>query len=274
MKPFTAIVCLCLILPVFSAYASLQGEKPMTNQDVIHLVKLRLSADVIIASINNSPADFDLTVKGLTMLSQGGVSNEIIKAMQAKNGRGSGGGGKGPSYPLPPDKGAYLWDGSRMHLLYQSTVRSIGRNFWRTITPFVHQQFELQLVGAFAKTHFDNNQPTILVSGLGEIIPGIPSYRWLYVKTGGMLKDRRVVGKYQVGGFFGSMQMMDNEIECETKKVAEGVYAITPLKPLADGEYGLVRIEKVMDMKSLQTYAPPVWDFGVYAEGHVVERKN
>lgn len=82
MKPFTAILY-CVMLP-FTAYASVQGDRPMTNQDVIHLVKLRLSAEVIITTINNSAANFDLSVNGLTALSQGGVPSEIIKAMQAK----------------------------------------------------------------------------------------------------------------------------------------------------------------------------------------------
>lgn len=176
-------------------------------------------------------------------------------------------GGKGRSHPLPPDKGAYLWDGEKMHLLYQIPVPSLGQNFWRKWTPFVKKKFELQLVDAYAKLRFNNPQPVILVSGLGEVIPGIPSYRLLYVKTGGMLKDRRIVGNYEVGGFFGSVRRVDNEVECEIKKLAEGIYAITPVNPLKDGEYGLVQMPKSAEVSSQPSFALPVWDFGIYVVG-------
>lgn len=171
------------------------------------------------------------------------------------------------AYPLPPDKGAYLWDGTEVHLLYQTNVPSMGTHFWRKFVPFIHQKIELQLVGARAKAHFDHNQPTILVSGLGEIIPGIPTFRWLYVKEGGMLKDRRIVGTYEVGGFFGSVQIVDNEIECDINKLKEGIYAITPRRALPDGEYGLVQVPKIMDVQARKSFALPIWDFGIYAEG-------
>lgn len=291
------LVLLATILIALSASATTQTERPLTNQDVIRLVKLGLSAEVVIKKIEDSPAAYDLSVDGLTSLAQNRVPNEAIKAMQAaatrqqrkspsspSDGNGSGstsvgsvmspGGARSTSYPLPPDKGAYLWDGSEIHLLYQSTVPSVGTNFWRSVTPFVKKKLELQLVGAYAKARFEKQQPTILVSGLGEVIPGVPAYRLLYVKTGGMRKDRRIVGTYDVGGFFGSIRMVDNEIECDVKKVAEGIYAITPLRPLKDGEYGMVQVPKLADVSARPSFAPPIWDFGVYAEGHPIERKK
>lgn len=67
--------------------------------------------------------------------------------------------------------------------------------------------------------------------------------------------------------------MVDNEVECETKKVSEGVYVITPIKPLRDGEYGLVHVPKLADMSARPSFAPPIWDFGIYAEGHPTKRR-
>ncbi len=278
-----------------STVALSQSDKAMTNQDVIKLVKAGLSAEIIITQINQSAAAYDLSVDGLMSLSQNRVPNEVIKAMQAKSAtKPATSAAASPSYeakkpeanrpayaptasrnsyPLPPDKGAYFWDGNELHLLYQNTVPSMGSNFWRSITPFVKKKIELQLVGAYAKARFENQQPTILVSGLGDVIPGVPSFRLLYVKTGGMMKDRRIVGTYDVGGFFGSVRMVDNEIECEVKKLRDGIYAITPVKPVKDGEYGLVQVPKMAEMSSKPSFAPPIWDFGIYAEGHPPERR-
>jgi hypothetical protein len=282
------IVSLLIILTLVPTKALSQTGKPLTNQDVVRLVRLGLSADIVITEIKESETAFDLTVDGLAMLGQSRVPNEVIKSMQSKayqqryapttgghhytlgvgeSGPDAPGRGRPGPYPIPRDKGAYLWDGGELHLLYQSTVPSVGTNFWRSITPFVKKKLELQLVGAHAQAQFNNQRPTILVSGLGEVIPGVPAYRLLYVKTGGMLKDRRIVGTYDVGGFFGSIRMVDNEVECDIKKIVEGVYAITPLRPLSDGEYGLVQVPKLAEMSSRPTFAPPIWDFGIHAEG-------
>ena len=130
------------------------------------------------------------------------------------------------------------------------------------------------MIGNTAKARFDHNQPTIYVSGLGEVIPGVPAFRLLFVKSGGMLKDRRIVGTYDVGGFFGSISRVDNEVECEITKVAAGVYTIKPVKPLPDGEYGLVQVPKLAEMSASTSFAPPVWDFGIYVESHPIERKD
>lgn len=165
-----------------------------------------------------------------------------------------------------------MWDGKKLTLLTQSQVPSMGVNVGRaigsTFNPFMKNKVELQLIGTHAKASFDHSHPIILVSGLGDVIPGVPSYRLLFVKQGGMRKDRRILGTYDIGGF-GSVAMVENEIPCEIKKVAEGIYAIKPQQPLKDGEYGLVPITRLAEVQanSKSIAAPPVWDFGIYAEG-------
>jgi hypothetical protein len=294
----TAIgICLLLVLtPGRSAAQNIGQSKAkrevLTNVTVIEMVKLGLSDTVIIEKIRQSEHNFDTSLDGLKQLKAANVSNTIIAVMvnpQSAAASVSAGAANSrtavatepaaarnpaTSYPIPADKGAYLWDGKKLHLLYQSTVPSMGANFWRSMAPFVKKKMELQLVGAQAKASFDDPQPTILVSGLGEVIPGVPAFRWLYVKTGGMRKDRRIVGTYDVGGFFGSVSRVDNEIETEIKKVAEGIYAIRPTKPLPDGEYGLVQVPKLADMSANPSFAPPIWDFGVYTEARPIERKE
>ncbi len=258
-----------------------QDAKPLTNQDVIRLVKLGLSAEIINAKIAESPTSFDMSIDGLTTLAQNKVPNEVIKTMQAKssnaprpaaigsanvNANEPKAAAKDSPFPLPPDKGAYLWDGKQLRLLHRSEATSMGQNVLRAITPGVKKKMEVQLVGGQAKTAFDHNQPTILVSGLGEVVPGVPSFRLLQVKTGGIRKDRRIVGTYDISAFSGSVSRVDNEVECTVKKMAEGIYAFTPTKPLADGEYGFAQA-------SGAATAINIWDFGIYAEGSPKDKK-
>lgn len=268
---------LCILaLPIVA-----QDAKPLTNQDVIRLVKLGLTAEIINTKIAESPANFDLSIDGLAALAQNKVPNEVIRAMQAKSSNAprpaapSGGNtnanepksvAKDSSIPLPPDKGAYLWDGKQLHLLHRNEATSMGQNVLRAITPGVKKKMEVQLKGAQAKTAFDHNQPTIIVSGLGEVVPGVPSFRLLQIKTGGFRKDLRIVGTYDINAFSGSVSRVDNEIECTIKKMAEGIYAFTSAKPLADGEYGFAQATGAAT-------AINIWDFGIYAEGRPAGKK-
>jgi hypothetical protein len=53
----------------------------MTNQDVIKLVKAKISEDLIIAKIKQSKTKFDVSVDGLVALKEGGVSDNVIAVM-------------------------------------------------------------------------------------------------------------------------------------------------------------------------------------------------
>ncbi len=262
-------------------------KETLTNSSVIELAQLGLSETIISEKIRQSDCNFDTSITGLKQLKAAKISDAIIALMMNPNAKTNAQpttalkpapatsafmDSAGNAIPPLPDKGAYLWDGKKLSLLIQSQVPSMGANVGRAalsaVVPFVKNKLELQLIGTNAKASFDHSQPMILVSGLGDVIPGVPSYRLLYVKQGGMRKDRRILGTYDIGGF-GSVAMVENEIPCEIKKVSEGIYAIKPQQPLKDGEYGLVPITRLADVQanSKSIAAPPVWDFGIYAEG-------
>lgn len=259
----------------------------LTNTSIIELAQLGLGDTIILEKMRQSECQFDTSLNGLKQLKAAKVSEAVIAAMMNPNAKPApttlaittvskpASGlidSVGRPVPLPPDKGAYLWDGKSLTLLIQSQVPSMGVNvggaIGSAINPFMKNKLELQLIGKNAQASFNHSQALIIVSGLGDVTPGVPSYRLLYVKQGGMRKDRRILGTYDVSGF-GSVAMVDNEIPCEIKKVTEGIYAIKPTKPLADGEYGLVPVTRLADMQANQKSiaAPPVWDFGIYAEG-------
>ncbi len=301
---------IALLSPVTGAAQTRNAAKPvppppitnketLTNASVIELAQLGLGEGIIIEKIRQSECNFDTSISGLKQLKAAKVSDAVIaviinpsakvvqptpatqpvpvpvaslKPTVSAPSNTAFHDSENKPVPMPPDKGAYLWDGKQLSLLTQSQVPSMGANVGRAalsaVVPFVKNKLELQLIGTNAKASFAHSQPIILVSGLVDVIPGVPSYRLLYVKQGGMRKDRRILGTYDVGGF-GSIAMVENEIPCEIKKITEGIYAIKPTKPLPDGEYGLVPITRLADVQAntKSIAAPPVWDFGIYAEG-------
>ncbi len=291
-----------------AASSSSSAKETLTNVSIVELAQLGFSDAVIIEKIHQSDCRFDTSLNGLKQLKAARVTDAVLAAMMnptakpasptAANAASSPTSlsftgntppatnaanvakpvaagvrdSRGNAVALPPDKGAYLWDGNKHTLLTQNQVSQMGANVGSllksAVVPFAKNKLELQLIGSNAQASFDDQQPVILLSGLGDVIPGVPSYRLLYVKQGGMRKDRRILGTYDIGGF-GSVAMVDNEIPCEIKKVADGIYALKPQRPLRDGEYGLVPVTRAADMQSNSKSMgmPPVWDFGIYAEG-------
>src|SRR5579863_4923383 len=57
------------------------AQQPLTNQDVIQLVKGGLAESVILNAIANQPTQFDISAQALIALKAAGVSDKIIQQM-------------------------------------------------------------------------------------------------------------------------------------------------------------------------------------------------
>ncbi|MCB0783815.1 MAG: hypothetical protein KDC02_06215 [Flavobacteriales bacterium] len=61
--------------------ASLSAQEILTNSDIVQLVKLGMSDDLILAKIEGSSNDFDMSTSMLVALKQDGVSDQVMAAM-------------------------------------------------------------------------------------------------------------------------------------------------------------------------------------------------
>ncbi len=75
------------VLLALSATVFTDDAKPLTNADIIGLVKVGIGAEVIKAKIGTSPHEFDTSAEGLAQLKAAGVPDDIVVAML---GAGSG----------------------------------------------------------------------------------------------------------------------------------------------------------------------------------------
>ncbi len=57
---------------------------PMTNDDVIKMVKGGLGEDIVLQAINSAEPGFDTTPDGLVKLKQGGVSDKVIQQIMSR----------------------------------------------------------------------------------------------------------------------------------------------------------------------------------------------
>lgn len=73
------LLCMLLLaVPLFAAAA------PMTNDDVIKLLKAGLSEETVLQAIQGAEPRFDTSPDGLVRLKQGGVSDKVIQQVMAK----------------------------------------------------------------------------------------------------------------------------------------------------------------------------------------------
>jgi len=79
---YALVTVFAAILFVVTALTA-QQKNPLTNADVIKMVKARLAETTIVAAIAANDTQFDLSSTGLQTLNQAGVSSKVIRAMLA-----------------------------------------------------------------------------------------------------------------------------------------------------------------------------------------------
>jgi len=79
-KIASVTIAIFLILTPLTAQ---QSNAPLTNADVVKMVKAGLAETTIVAAIAAHDTQFDLSSTGLQALNQGGVSSKVIRAMLA-----------------------------------------------------------------------------------------------------------------------------------------------------------------------------------------------
>ncbi len=80
----TKIILLAGVIGLlFAGLAVAQPQNPLTNSDVIEMVKAGFEEQTIITAINASDPDFDTSVQGMIALKSGGVNEKIISSMLA-----------------------------------------------------------------------------------------------------------------------------------------------------------------------------------------------
>ena len=98
MKTLLAALMICLALPLAANAA------PMTNDDVIRMVRAGLSDATVIQAVDGSPPGFDASPDGLVRLKQGGVSEPVIQRILSKS-TGAGATPAPSAYPQPARTG-------------------------------------------------------------------------------------------------------------------------------------------------------------------------
>jgi len=83
MRLVATIVTVCVFASSVSVSAQGVARLPLTNDDVIQMVKANLSENLILSQIHDGRTTFDLSTAEVIRLSTAGVSDVLIAAMRA-----------------------------------------------------------------------------------------------------------------------------------------------------------------------------------------------
>jgi len=99
MQRLRIALSLIIIVLMVTCSAKAQKGKPLTNEDVVSMVKNLLPESIILGAIKANDSNFDVSPTGLIALKKGGVSAKVMEAMMtaASNKKSAGGAPSGDS---------------------------------------------------------------------------------------------------------------------------------------------------------------------------------
>jgi hypothetical protein len=242
-RTFLIAVLLLVILP---ATWSQQLGKRITNKDVIDMVSLGLSDDIIIAKIRSAAAggtlQFDTSIDGLKELKAGKVSDEIIKVMinptppAAQVVVAATPITNDPSLP-PPEVGVY-WKNANAFVLIEGQAISQAKVGGKAGSMFTYglrnEHWDAYLNGPQSKNVINDRQPVF----------------YLYVPDGASASDFVLIilekkgdrREFQIGSFGGitggkSGVKRDKEVAFTAEHAGIRTYKVKVDAAMQPGEY-------------------------------------
>ena len=263
LKVALGIVALGFSSPAFA-------EK-LTNRSVVMMSTAGLDAETIIAKIESSEADFDLSTAQLVALKKQGVPGPVIAAMLAANsGRETANPRSNPtnaSAPLRPaapsnlfasrPAGIYLLTGGQLtRIEFNVSGQTKTDGFLASALTYGIAKISTKVVlqGANARVRTNDPNPTfyfILTDGRARSTvssfddqnsgPSSPNdFSLIRMERKKASREART-GSANVGGVQSGVVSKDR-LDFSYDEVRSGIFTVKPSKPLAPGEYTFVMI--------------------------------
>jgi hypothetical protein len=236
-----------LFLLLTSATWSQQLSKRITNKDVIDMVGLGLSDEVIIAKIRSAVAggalQFDTSVDGLRELKAAKVSDEVIKVMinpapaAASIVVAATPVSNDPNLP-PPEVGVYWKNGNSFTRIEGQAVSQakVGGKAGSMFTYGMrNEHWDAVLEGPQSKNVVKDSQPLFYI----YVPEGSDSSDFILIA----LEKKGNRREFQIGSFGGitggkSGVKLEKEVPVTAEHAGIRTYKITPKAAMKSGEYG------------------------------------
>lgn len=220
------------------AVAQTEGQKPLTNDDVVQMTKLGLGDAVIVAKIEQSAAiDFLLDIPDLERLKADGVGNDVIAAMLE---RATAPADPPPApAPAPPKvlEGSVFLVGSDGSQTALEMIPGTVSTAYAFVTVLIYSNFD----GLKATVRTTDRQPSL------RLHTARPPKAWYVLVTAKPDQDDGVRSvKLGNMGWWANKRLnapdKSNLVDCDFVEVETGVWEVKPKQALKPGEYGLWRM--------------------------------
>ena len=254
----TAIAFL-LLLPTALMSQEIQTRPDvLTNKSIVEMVAAKLPEDVIIAKIQGSSTNFDVSTTGLVDLNNNGVPSNVVKAMLAPKSSS-----EPTTVPPPPklsdandpsaqhDAGIYMYvkKSDRKELIQlEPTVYSQGKSGgmfqsamtygiakikWKAVVRSAHSNVKTTDPNGTFYFYFEERGAGLSYSGFGTSTPN--EFTLLKFEVKKDTRETEVMSANAFGSQSGTQEK--STIQFTFQKLRPGVYKVTPSAPLKPGEY-------------------------------------
>lgn len=262
---------LCLVpIPVFSQ----QPGKPLTNQDIVDMVDLGLSDDVIIAKVNTAAEagsiDFDTSAEALKFLKVAHVSDAVIKVILNPPTPSKPAVAASPTRDLnlpPAQIGLYWKNGATFvpvqgHLSTQTKARATGRGSGGMFAygrPGVREKVTME--GATSPSQIKDTHPAFYF----YLPEGTTAADFVLIKLS-KKSDKREFQVEPAGSGNKSIIKKEDETSFKAENAGPGTYKITLDAALKPGEYAFLMSHgaiSVLGDPNMGNPADRIYDFTV-----------
>lgn len=217
------------------------GAAVLTNDDIIKLVRAKLSDSVVVAKIKSSPCKFDTSTDTLIKLKQDGVSDPVIQAMETCGAPGSSNpaqaasSGSAPAAGPVSEVGVYHKVGDDWRQLEPEVVNVKSGGVGKSLLTggLVKPDINAHLNGAHS-----NNQVRTPVEFLIYVAEGVGITEYQLIRLHEQ-KDSREFRTMTGGVMHVSSGATRDLVQFVGNKIANRTYTIE-LGGLAAGEYGFL----------------------------------
>lgn len=264
MKKFKKLTLVATALFMFTAPA--MAQEKLDNAQVLALVELGLGDEAIIAKINSSDSQYDLSVDNMLALKNKGVSSPVIAAMiksqDKQNEKPPEFFAKSPDPNLPHPAGVYLlsdWldtpEMTKINYTVSNQVKTggflgaaltggIASTSLKAVIPNDSALIDSKSKKPVFYMFFDESNPSNNVnasswsSGDAAIVTSPSEFTLisLNVKKG---KREAKVGKFNFTGAKTGVLDKD-QLAFDYEEIRRGVYKVTTREELKPGEYGFI----------------------------------
>jgi hypothetical protein len=244
-----AFICIAVALGSAQTTAPIkQADKPLTNSDIVSMVKGGLAESTILLAIEQNPTSFETAPMALVDLKNQGVPSAVIDAMLRSKDTGNSSTPPAPT-EAPKDNLSILAEGTYFKspegmiklqplMMAGGGATHMGKMFVPGMTPQIVHTFR----GAEAPVQIQERKPVLYVkqSPYMTNIPG-RSDRDIVLVRFDKKKDHRELQMTSGGSMFNFKAGFSKEKtpDIVVTRISESVFTVTPKDNLPPGEYML-----------------------------------